>query len=288
MGDVIPESEKLVFHGIGSAVKGAMMQLFTDLNRMGVVCPQIRDVATNSLEKYKVLKKPSADNDASNSPPAPVNVTESKEYKDMKDEYDKKIEKSKDDYNKLRETSKQKVKNKNEEIEKLKKNVEEKNNMSIKLKEEIVVLQKEKEDLASEHSGKISQVLGQNATFLKENEELKKKLEDLEKTTQLEKTAEGTASSAVIRIKSEIPGQTSIVNVPTSKKCKDCVELKDAYKNLKQLEPKYNAKKEIIKLRDKEINLLRNEVKHLNDELKQMRIELCRKKSAEDGIVMLN
>merc|ERR1719348_1639020 len=201
-----------------------MMQIFTDLNRMGVVCPQIRDVATNSLEKYKVLKKPSADNDASNSPPAPVNVTESTEYKDMKDEYEKKIEKSKDDYNKLRETSKQKVKNKNEEIEKLKKNVEEKNDLYIKLKEEIVVLQKEKEDLASEHSGKISQVLGQNATFLKENEELKKKLEDLEKTTQLEKTAEGTASSAVIRIKSEIPGQTSIVNVPTSKKCKDCVE----------------------------------------------------------------
>merc|ERR1712025_1090453 len=131
--DVIPGAliPKLIFHGMGSAVKGSMMQLFNDLKRSGLMCPQLREVATDSLEQFKVPKNTSDDKDASLTP---INVKESEEYKQLRKDFEtlknksnvkesegyKKLEKefetlktkSKDEYNKLRETSKQKVKGK--------------------------------------------------------------------------------------------------------------------------------------------------------------------------------
>merc|ERR1712029_14632 len=150
----------------GSAVKGSMMQLFNDLKRSGLMCPQLREVATDSLEQFKVPKNTSDDKDASMTP---INVKESEEYKQLRKEFEtlknksnveesegyKKLEKefetlkteSKDEYNKLRETSKQKVKGKNEEIEKLKKEVEKKDEL-IKEKElTIKTLEQDKEDM---------------------------------------------------------------------------------------------------------------------------------------------
>ena len=309
--DVIPEAliPKLIFHGMGSAVKGSMMQLFNDLKRSGLMCPQLREVATDSLEQFKVPKNTSDDKDASMTP---INVKESEEYKQLRKDFEtlknksnvkesegyKKLEKefetlktkSKDEYNKLRETSKQKVKGKNEEIENLKKEVKKKDEL-IKEKElTIKTLEQDKEDmtkLATENTERIGQVMKQNETFIEKNEKLKKRIEELEMSSQPENNGEGQASSAVVRIKKEIPDQTNPI-VLAQKKCQDCIELKDVAKKLKQLEPKYNAKKELIKLRDQEIMLKNNEYKQLYDELKQVRIELCRKHSAEDGIVMLN
>merc|ERR1712029_706810 len=164
--DVIAEKEKLIFHGMGSAVKGSMMQLFNDLKRCGLMCPQLREVATDSLEQFKVPKNTSDYKDTSMTP---INVKESEEYKELRKDFEtlknksnvkesegyKKLEKefetlktkSKDEYNKLRETSKQKVKGKNEEIEKLKKEVEKKDEL-IKEKElTIKTLEQDKEDM---------------------------------------------------------------------------------------------------------------------------------------------
>merc|ERR1719232_1213416 len=153
---------------MGSAVKGSMMQLFNDLKRSGLMCPQLREVATDSLEQFKVPKNTSDDKDASMTP---INVKDSEEYKELRKDFEtlknksnvkesvsegyRKLEKefetlktkSKDEYNKLRETSKQKVKGKNEEIEKLKKEVEKKDEL-IKEKElTIKTLEQDKEDM---------------------------------------------------------------------------------------------------------------------------------------------
>merc|ERR1712029_873984 len=128
----------------GSAVKGSMMQLFNDLKRSGLMCPQLREVATDSLEQFKVPKNTSDDKDASMTP---INVKESEEYKQLRKEFETLKTKSKDEYNKLRETSKQKVKGKNEEIENLKKEVKKKDEL-IKEKElTIKTLEQDKEDM---------------------------------------------------------------------------------------------------------------------------------------------
>merc|ERR1712029_129539 len=69
----------------GSAVKGSMMQLFNDLKRSGLMCPQLREVATDSLEQFKVPKNTSDDKDASMTP---INVKESEEYKQLRKDFE--------------------------------------------------------------------------------------------------------------------------------------------------------------------------------------------------------
>ena len=318
---------EVIFKGKKFSVKEALMMLFHQLSkRFGVNLPQIRDVAQNILldERDKpeireigpvpVLTPIShhssqtsgdgeeyAETPGSKSFPRKV-VVKSESEDDEKETIKQNTvivdhKKCKEDFRDLQWKSKEMLKKKNERIKSLNEKIaslEEQNKLAGE--EEKLKLSKEQEDKiqeletknmamelensnlklsTEETNGKLVKAMDQVSVFFKENKELKEKIKMLERS--------GSGLNCEVPVPNVAP--VTPVKVEPGAETEDMVELRkqlaSTKKNLSQLERKYIQKKQIIGLRDGEIRLL-------NDEVKDLKMQVCRSNAADEGIMILN
>ena len=316
---------EVIFKGKKFSVKEALMMLFHQLSkRFGVNLPQIRDVAQNILledrDKPEIREigpvpvltpishhssrtsgEEHTENFVKNSFSRKVVVKSESEDEEKETIKQNPVivdhKKCKEDFRDLQWKSKEMLKKKNERIKSLNEKIASlEEQIKLAGEEEKLKLSKEQEDKiqeletknmamelensnlklsTEETNGKLVKAMDQVSVFFKENKELKEKIKILE--------GSGSSQNSAVPVPDVAP--VTPVKVEPGAEMEEMVELRkqlaSTKKNLSQLERKYIQKKQIIGLRDGEIRLL-------NDEVKDLKMQVCRSNAADEGIMILN
>ena len=314
---------EVIFKGKKFSVKEALMMLFHQLSkRFGVNLPQIRDVAQNILledrDKPEIreigpvpvltpISHHSSQTSAEENPEENNSFSRKVVVKSESEDEEKETikqntvivdhKKCKEDFRDLQWKSKEMLKKKNERIKSLNEKIASlEEQIKLAGEEEKLKLSKEQEDKiqeletknmamelensnlklsTEETNGKLVKAMDQVSVFFKENKELKEKIKILE--------GSGSSQNSEVPVPDVAP--VTPVKVEPGAEMEEMVELRkqlaSTKKNLSQLERKYIQKKQIIGLRDGEIRLL-------NDEVKDLKMQVCRSNAADEGIMILN